>query len=539
MTGMDGQPRGVILAGLGVVCLALAGCDDRGVDLGTVIGQAGEADSSGIEWHAGSVKSAFALARSQGTPVLLYWGTDWCPPCSRLKATVFNRPEFIDRSRMFIPVNLDGDDPGAQKLGEKFDVSGYPTVIVFSPEGEEITRIPLALDLERYVEALDVALAATRPVADAYAAALRGVATAADYRLLAYYSWYQDEERLVPKTKLAETLRELHARIRDELAVERSLLFIQYLNAYSRAASEHDRDPTLPAEERAAAQERMIEILIDPALTRANHYYVVYGAHRLLPMIAQQEDAGRTSLEDAWEAALARIRKDPRTSSADLVGTYFGEICLARALQPDALLPASLVRTARRAVLNGNRETEEPYARLALFSSTWLVLNAVGLHAQATAYAVEELERSHSPDTIMTTLGAYAQHIDDDHEALRWMEDAWNAATGPATRFQRGVAFVRTLLILTPDDVPLIEETSIELFRDVGAEKDAFFQRTTGRMDRLETALSEWNADGTHDPSLARIRSEVLKICATIPAGDPSRTNCEAFLSSLEGRAPR
>ena len=54
-------------------------------------------------------------------------------------------------------------------------------------------------------------------------------------------------------------------------------------------------------------------------------------------------------------------------------------------------------------------------------------------------------------------------------------------------------------------------------------------------MERLETALSEWNADDTHDASLARIRSEVLKVCATIPAGDPSRTNCEAFLSSLAG----
>ena len=54
-------------------------------------------------------------------------------------------------------------------------------------------------------------------------------------------------------------------------------------------------------------------------------------------------------------------------------------------------------------------------------------------------------------------------------------------------------------------------------------------------MGRLETALNEWNAEGAHDDNLARIRAEVLRVCAMIPAGDQSRTNCEAFLASLDG----
>ena len=160
---------------------------------------------SEILWHAGDIESAFAAARAGRKPVLLYWGADWCPPCRRLKATVFRRPEFVARTRLFVAVNLDGDEPGAQRLGEEFDVYGYPTVVVLSPDREEITRIATTLETAPYVRALDVALAASQPASAAYAAVLSGVATDSDLRLLGYYSWGQDNERLVPESQLPAT----------------------------------------------------------------------------------------------------------------------------------------------------------------------------------------------------------------------------------------------------------------------------------------------------------------------------------------------
>ncbi len=66
-------------------------------------------------------------------PLFLYWGAVWCPPCNQVKATVFNRQGFIARSRFFVPVHLDGDSPSAQKLGARFKVRGYPTMILFRP----------------------------------------------------------------------------------------------------------------------------------------------------------------------------------------------------------------------------------------------------------------------------------------------------------------------------------------------------------------------------------------------------------------------
>ena len=82
--------------------------------------QAAPADA-GIAWVRAAtdveVDAAFARARSEGKPVFVYWGAKWCPPCNQLQATLFNRQDFIERSRAFVPVYVDGDKPGAQKLG--------------------------------------------------------------------------------------------------------------------------------------------------------------------------------------------------------------------------------------------------------------------------------------------------------------------------------------------------------------------------------------------------------------------------------------
>lgn len=128
----------------------------------------------GIDWFQGDVDAAFAAAKAAPKPLFLYWGAEWCPPCAQIKATIFNRREFQERSRLFVPVYLDGDVPSAQKQAERFGVVGYPTMILFRPDGTEITRLPGGVDIERYAKVLDVALADARPVKDIVAAATSG-----------------------------------------------------------------------------------------------------------------------------------------------------------------------------------------------------------------------------------------------------------------------------------------------------------------------------------------------------------------------------
>jgi thioredoxin-related protein len=118
----------------------------------------------GIAWQTGDVDAVFAAAKKDHTPVFLYWGAKWCPPCNQVTATIFNRQDFIERSRHFAPVYVDGDSPSAQRLGSRFKVSGYPTMILFTPDGSEITRLPGEVDADQYMRVLAMGMNGARPI---------------------------------------------------------------------------------------------------------------------------------------------------------------------------------------------------------------------------------------------------------------------------------------------------------------------------------------------------------------------------------------
>ena len=87
------------------------------------------------------MKAAVEQAKEQDKDLLLlFTGSDWCPPCKMLEEEVFSQQEFLDGvSDDFVLVMLDfpQNKQLAQELKEqndslaaKFAISGYPTVIM-------------------------------------------------------------------------------------------------------------------------------------------------------------------------------------------------------------------------------------------------------------------------------------------------------------------------------------------------------------------------------------------------------------------------
>jgi len=304
----------------------------------------------GIAWFDGDVDAAFAAAKAAPKPLFLYWGAEWCPPCAQIKSTIFNRREFQERSRLFVPVYLDGDTPSAQKHGERFGVVGYPTMILFRPDGTEITRLPGSVGVERYGRILDVALADARPVKEILAAATKGGELSGnDWQLLAYYSWGTDNGRLVPAADRIATFRTLSQRCPAEMSADCARLYFQYLMAASQVAE--DGKSPLTGLERATARKQLLELLESPAVGRANVDYLLYGQDA----IGLLSDAGspeRKALVQAWTAALDRLGNDAALplSAPEQLSVLRARVLLAQLDAPDAPLPPALLEQIRTTV---------------------------------------------------------------------------------------------------------------------------------------------------------------------------------------------
>jgi thioredoxin-related protein len=278
-----------------------------------------------IAWEKGDVDAAFVKAKAENKPLFLYWGAVWCPPCNQVKATLFNRQDFIERSRHFVPVYLDGDSKSAQRQGARFNIGGYPTMILFTPDGTEITRLPGEADAEQYMQVLALGMGGVRPVKTTLAAALaKGGTTqlplsADDWRMLAYYSWDTDEQALIAKKDLAPTLRRLAQSCPPGEIATAARLQLKALVAEAKAP---DANPT----DDSVARELIVKALADPKVVRESFDLATGYPREITGQVSLPGTEGRAALVAAWDTVLVRLAADASLSAADRLSAVGGGI---------------------------------------------------------------------------------------------------------------------------------------------------------------------------------------------------------------------
>jgi thiol-disulfide isomerase/thioredoxin len=485
----------------------------------------------GIAWFDGDVDAAFAAAKAAPKPLFLYWGAEWCPPCAQIKSTIFNRREFQERSRLFVPVYLDGDTPSAQKQGERFGVVGYPTMILFRPDGTEITRLPGSVGVERYGRILDVALADARPVKEILLAATqRGEVSSNDWQLLAYYPWGSDNGRLLPAADRVATFRTLSQRCPAEMAADCARLYFAFLGAASDAAA--DGKTPLSGLERAADRRHLLELLGSPAVGRANVDNLLYGQKDAIGLLSDAGSPERKALVQAWTTALDRLGSDAGLplSAPEQLNVLRARVLLAQLDAPDAPLPPALLAEIRATVARVDAETSDPYARQAAVNAAAGIYWEAGLNDDANRLLVAELEKSKSPYYFMLDLAELAEKAGRKDEAVQWLSRAYAGAKGPATRFQWGYSYLVGLIEMTPENSQTIEQVGLEVLGELDVSPDAFYQRTRMRLEQLSTKLLDWGKTGDRAKVIERLRSRAGEICRGMPEGDKGRSSCESFL---------
>ncbi|MGJ8673081.1 thioredoxin family protein [Rubritalea sp.] len=95
-----------------------------------------------------SIPEARELSEKTKKPIFVeFTGSDWCPPCIMMDQNVFSKEAFLSEAgKNYILVKIDipqGDKALTkknEKVLEKYNISGVPTVLLMDADGKEFSR---------------------------------------------------------------------------------------------------------------------------------------------------------------------------------------------------------------------------------------------------------------------------------------------------------------------------------------------------------------------------------------------------------------
>ncbi len=476
-----------------------------------------------IDWHDGTVEEAFAEAERSAKPLFLYWGAIWCPPCNLMKSTLFQQPEFIASTRGFVAVYLDGDTERAQVWGEKHDAVGYPTLIVFDSQGNQLTRLPGTLAAESFMAALDDAMSDLAPVAELVQVALNSdrPLTDAEHRRLAYHSWYQDKRTLAPEQYLALFKRLAAQAPQDDPALARRAHSLRLSEAVSSG------DAALDAE-------RYSDLMFVLAAEKHDLDNLMMFSGKLAGVFdaLEADSAQQEALRQAFSGALEAVLASPAGSKSAPLFSLGMLLELERLDNAEAPPSPQLLERILAAARQADAVAESQQERQSLIYYAYSLLSKAGEYEQARILLEKELEISEEPYYFMYPLATLSHKTGDIEGAVRWMERYYRESYGPATRLQHGVNYARRMMLWMPGEVETILSVSQEVLAEMRGQPDALANRNLRSFGWLVDALKAWRAEHHAGLSLAALDSGIATICAE-HAAEESASACIAMQQRL------
>ncbi len=133
-----------------------------GVTLGVFMAGSYALKGPGVDWQD-YTQAHLQQAQEENKPVILDFYAEWCAPCRQLESETFHDPDVVEAAQDFEMIKVDMTRGGVElhdRLVEKYDVRGVPTVIFLTPEGEELEdlRVVDFMPPEEFLGLMHIAL---------------------------------------------------------------------------------------------------------------------------------------------------------------------------------------------------------------------------------------------------------------------------------------------------------------------------------------------------------------------------------------------
>lgn len=91
----------------------------------------------GIQFFRGDWNAALQKAKAEHKPIFVDIYASWCGPCKMLKRKTFTNKKVGEYfNSHFINTSFDGEVDEGVKLANKFQLQGYPTLILLDENGK-------------------------------------------------------------------------------------------------------------------------------------------------------------------------------------------------------------------------------------------------------------------------------------------------------------------------------------------------------------------------------------------------------------------
>ena len=108
---------------------------------GLLLFRPGFASAQGVTWNDITFDEALVQASQENRRLFVYVFTPWCGNCEQIESQAFTTPEVAALTADLLTIQVDGDTEEGEVVTERYGTTGFPTVLILAPDGEEVDRI--------------------------------------------------------------------------------------------------------------------------------------------------------------------------------------------------------------------------------------------------------------------------------------------------------------------------------------------------------------------------------------------------------------